>query len=152
MSRSLSTTLYLRPGSISIYGNFYLCCLYHFRLFFGLWIVQIWSINYAWRFGSVKIHNHCLYWRAFVLTWAEILFSTVCYFYSYYWWSVNYTSRVIKFHNFFLTCSETEAKGIFEDFFYCHLWIVPNFPVLFLAFFHLVCKLFNSLFKSLFVS
>ena len=111
MSRSLSTTLYLRPGSISIYGNFYLCCSYHFRLFFGLWIVQIWSINYAWRFGSVKIHNHCLYWCAFVLTWAEILFSTVCYFYSYYWWSVNYTSRVIKFHNFFSDMLRNWGQG-----------------------------------------
>ena len=62
MSRSISTNLYLRPGSIAIYGKFYLWCLYYFRFFSGLSNIQIWSINYALRSGSAKIHKHCLYW------------------------------------------------------------------------------------------
>ena len=56
------------------------------------------------------------------LIYIQRLFSPVCYFLSYYCWSVNYMSRVSKFHSFFLTCSETEA--IFEGFQYCHLWKV----------------------------
>ena len=43
----------------------------------------------------------------------ERLFSTVCYFLSHFCWSVNYLSPVSKFHIFFLTCSETEARCIF---------------------------------------
>ena len=124
MSRSLSTNLYLRPGSIAIYGKFYLCCLYHLRLFSSLWIVQIWSINYALRFGSVKINKNCLYWSVFstninrkIIFNCLLLFKPFC-------WSVNYMSWVIKFHNFFLTCSETEARCIFEGFQHCHLWKV----------------------------
>ena len=38
MSRSLSTNLYLRPGSIAIYGKFYLCPFVPFQTFF-------WSMN-----------------------------------------------------------------------------------------------------------
>ena len=36
-----------------------------FSNFFGLQIVQIWSINYALHFGSAKIHKHCLYSNVF---------------------------------------------------------------------------------------
>ena len=54
----------------------------------------------------------------------ERLFSTVCYFLSHFCWSVNYMSQVSKFHNFFLACSGTEARCIFEGFEYCHLWKV----------------------------
>ena len=39
--------------------------MYLFRLFSGLWIVQIWSINYALHLGNVKICKHCLYWCVF---------------------------------------------------------------------------------------
>ena len=38
MSSTVSINLHLRPCTISIYGNFYLYCLYHLRLFF-------WSVN-----------------------------------------------------------------------------------------------------------
>ena len=62
MSRSSSANLFLSPGSSAIHGKFYLCCLYHSNHFCGLQFVQIWSINYVLRFGSVKIHKHCLYW------------------------------------------------------------------------------------------
>ena len=31
----------------------------------GLQMEQIWSINYALHFGSVKVHKNCLYWSAF---------------------------------------------------------------------------------------
>ena len=63
MSRNLS--IYLRPFCIAIYGKFCLYCLYLFRLFCGLYIVQIWSINYALHFGSVRRHKHCLYCNIF---------------------------------------------------------------------------------------
>ena len=65
ISRSLSIYLRLRPCSIVVYGKFYLYCLYYFRLFSGLLIVQICSINYALHLESVKIHKNCLYWSVF---------------------------------------------------------------------------------------
>ena len=80
MSRSLSINLYLRPSSIAIYGKFYLCCLYTFRLFSGLRIVQILSINYPLRFVSVKIQKICLYWSVFSTDKIERLFSIVLIF------------------------------------------------------------------------
>ena len=54
----------------------------------------------------------------------ERLFSTAGYFLSHFCRLVKYVSQVSKFHNFYLTCSETEAKCIFEGFLYCHLWKV----------------------------
>ena len=57
MSRSLSINIYLRPFSIAIYGKFDWYCLYLSRPFSGLQIVQIWSVNYALQFPSVKITN-----------------------------------------------------------------------------------------------
>ena len=71
---------------------------------------------------------------------------------SYFCWILltfllNYRSRVSIFHNFFLTCSETEAICIFESFEYCHLWKVQlQLSSAFLAFFHLACKLLKLLF------
>ena len=66
---------------------------------------------------------------------------TISDFLSHSTWSVNYMSRVSKFHNFFLTCSETEARCIFEGFYYCHLWKVQfqlsrTFFSFFSSFFH----------------
>ena len=78
--------LYLRPCSIAIYGMFYLYFLRLFRPFSGL---QIWSINYALHFGSVKIHKIVYIGVYLVLTYIEKVFSTVCYFLSYFYWSVN---------------------------------------------------------------
>ena len=101
--------------------------------------MKMWSTNYSWHFGSVKIHKNCLYWKVFstnIYTYIVKNFSTVFCFFSYICWSVNYMSWVSKFHKFFLTCSETEARFIFEGFKYCPLWKV-NFQLsgTFLAFF-----------------
>ena len=83
----------------------------------------------------------------------ERLSSTVFYFLSYFGWSVNYMSQVSKFHKFSLTCSETEARCIFEGFQYYHLWTVQfHFSSIFFSFFHLVCKLLRSLFQFLLIS
>ena len=65
MPSNVSIRLYLRPCGIAIYAKFYLHCLNHLRLFSGLKIVKILSINYVIHFGSVKIHKHCLYWSLF---------------------------------------------------------------------------------------
>ena len=54
--------------------------------------------------------------RYLVLTYKERFISTVCCFFSYICWSVNCMSWVRKFNNFFLTCTETEARFIFEGF------------------------------------
>ena len=76
----------------------------------------------------------------------ERLFSTVCYFLSHSCWSVNYVSRVNKFHNVFLTCSETEARVYLRDFStVINGKLNSNFPALSLAFIHLVCKLLKSI-------
>ena len=139
MSKSLSINLYLRPCSTAIYGKFYLCCLYHCRLFSGLEIGEIWSINYALHFGCVKIHKHCLYW---------IVFST----------DIN---RYIIFNSFLLFSLLLLVSKLYESvnstIFFWHaqklmqsVYLRPlsifiygkfnlNFPALFLAFFHQVC-------------
>ena len=70
-------------------------------------------------FGSVKIHK-CVFSTDIMAR----IFSTVSYFLSHFYWSVNYMSQVSKFHNFFLTCSKTEARCTFERFQYCLLWKV----------------------------
>ena len=114
MSRSLSINFYLRPCSIAIYGKFCLYCLYHFGLISGLLIV--WFINYALSLKVSRYTNVVYIGVYLVLTLIERLFLTVSHFLSYFCWSVNYMSQVIKFHNFFLTCSETEARSAFEGF------------------------------------
>ena len=65
MSGSLRINLYLRPCSIAIHEKFCLYSLHLFRLFSDLYIVQIWSINYALHFRSVKTRKRCLYWSEF---------------------------------------------------------------------------------------
>ena len=86
--------------------------------------MKIWSVNYVLLFGSVKIHKHCLYWNVFSTDInGKIIFNCLLLFKPLFW-SVNYVSWVSKFHNFFLTCSETEARCIFEGFYHCHLWKV----------------------------
>ena len=124
MSRSLTINLYLRPCSLAIYGNFYLYCLYIFRLFSSLQIVQIWSkiMHYIL---EVSKYTNIIYIRVYlVLPYIERLFSSVCYFLSYFCWLVKCMSRVNKFHNFFLSYLEAGARSIFEGFSYCHLWKV----------------------------
>ena len=92
-------------------------------LIFFFWsiIMEIWSIYYSLYFGSFKIHKHCLFGRYLVLTYIVRFSSTVFCFFSYIFWSVNCMSWVSKFHNFFLTCSETEARFIVESIKYCPL-------------------------------
>ena len=70
-----------------------------------------------------------------VLTYIEKLFSTACYFLIHFYLSVNCMNRVIKFHKFCLTCSEIEARFIFKDFQYCHLWNIQFFSVHFFSLF-----------------
>ena len=71
-----------------------------------------------------------------ILTCTERLFSTACYFLSYVCWSVNCMSRVIKLHNCFLTCWETETRFI--------LSFMETSNRTF-SFFHVVCKLLKSI-------
>ena len=92
------------------------------------------------RYTNIVYIGNCL-----VLTYIEIFFSTVCCFCSYICWSVNCMSWASKFYNFFLNCSEIEARFTFEVFKYCPLW---NLRYLF-SFFHLVGKLFKGLFQPL---
>ena len=54
----------------------------------------------------------------------ERSFLTICSFLNHFCWSVNYMSRVSKFNNFFVICSEIKARRIIEGFQYCFLWKV----------------------------
>ena len=99
--------------------------------------MHIWSINYSWHFGSGKIHRHRLYWMVFSNNiYRKKNYPMVCFLFSHICWSVHCMSWVSKFYNFFRTCSETEARFIFERFKYCPLWKV-NFQLsgIFLALF-----------------
>ena len=74
--------------------------------------------------------------RYLVLTYIERFISTVCYFFSYICWSVNCMSWVSKFNNFFLTCTETEARFIFEGFnIVLYGKFISDSQILFLIFF-----------------
>ena len=76
-------------------------------------------------------------------------FSTVCCFFSFTFWSVNCISWVSKFNNFFLTCTENEARIIFEGFnFALYGKVISNSPILF-PIFYVVCKFFKGVFKPL---
>ena len=96
------------------------------------------SIYYSLHYEIAEIHKHCLYWKVFSTS-----------FFNYICWSVNCISWVSKFNNFFLSCPETEARFIFEDF---NIGLYGKFisssPILFLLF-YLVCKLFKWLFQPL---
>ena len=83
------------------------------------WIFLVWSVNYTnlvyklLHFENVKkIHKHCL----LALTNIERFISTICCFFGYICWSVNCTSWVSKFKNFFQTCTESVVRFIFEGF------------------------------------
>ena len=58
------------------------------------------------------------------LIWIERLFSTVWYFLSYFCWSVKYMSRPSKFPQIFYNMQKTEAKFLFEGFYYWNFWKV----------------------------
>ena len=98
--------------------------------------------------------THVVYIRTYLVpAYIERLFSIVCCFFRYIFWSANYISWISKFHNFFLTCSETEARFTFGV-----LQVLPFMEKLFqtfqyrFSFLHLVCKLFKGDFQPLFWS
>ena len=96
--------LHLQP--LASYFNFFLVC--------KLCRSDLYIIHYILK---VSRHTDIVYiGRYLVLTFIERFFSTVCCFFSYICWSVNCMSWASRFHNFFLTCAETEARFIFEDF------------------------------------
>ena len=66
------------------------------------------SIHPVKKFPSVKVWIPSPYIERFI--------STVSCFFSYVCWSVNCMSWVNKWNNFFLTCTETEARFMFEGF------------------------------------
>ena len=86
------------------------------------WIFVVWSINYAnlvhnYYILKMSRYTNIVYiGRYLVLTYIERFATTVCCFFSYICWSVNCMSWVSKFNNFFLTCTETEARFIFQGF------------------------------------
>ena len=61
--------------------------------------------------------------RYLVLIYRKTFFNSLLLF-SYVCWSVNCMSWISKFNNFFLKCTETEARFIFEGFKHCPLWKV----------------------------
>ena len=108
--------------------------------------MQIWSINYWLHLSRYK--KIVYIGRYSILTYIEIFFLIVCCFFSYICRSVNCMSWVSKFNYFFLTCTEIEARFIFEGFMYCPLWKVHfQCSDTFFHFFCQVCKLFKGLFQ-----
>ena len=118
-----------------------------FLLVCKLFISGLYIVYYILK---VPIYTNIVYiGRYIILKYIEIFFSTICCFFSYNCWSVKCMSWVNKFNNFFLTCTETEARFIFEDFnIVLYGKFVSNSPIRFLLF-YLVCKLFRELFQPL---
>ena len=77
--------------------------------------MQIWSIKYCILKMSRYANIVYIGWYL-ALAYIERFISAICSFFSYICWSVNCMSLVSKFNNFFLTCTETVARFIFEDF------------------------------------
>ena len=98
------------------------------------WIFLIWSINYY--ILKISRYTNIVYiGRYLALTYIERFISTICCFFSYICWSVNWMSWISKFKNFFLACTETEARFIFEDFNIVLCWkFISDSPMLFLFF------------------
>ena len=108
--------------------------------------MQIWSINY-YILKMSRYTNIVYIGRYLVLTYIERFISTACCFFSYICWSAKCMSWVSKFNNFFLTCTETEARFIFEGFnIVLYGKFISDSSILFS---NLVCKLFKGLFQSL---
>ena len=76
------------------------------------------------RYTNIVYIGVCL-----VLTYIDRLVSTVCYFLSYFCWSVNCMSQVSKFHKVFPTGSETLYLRTFSIVIYGKFIFI--FPVLF---------------------
>ena len=116
-----------------------------------IFFLLVCKLRKSLHFGSVKIHQHCLYWKVFCANTYRKKFSNSLLLFSYISWSVNCKSWDSKSHHIFLTCLETKVRFIFEDFKYFPLRKVQlQLSSTFLAFFHLVCKFFKRLFWLLF--
>ena len=107
--------------------------------------MQIWSINY-YILKMSRYTNIVYIGRYLALTYIERFISTICCFFSCICWSVSCMSRVSKFRNF-LTCTETEARFIFDGFNIVLYGKLISDSLL--IFFYLVCKLCKGLFISL---
>ena len=83
--------------------------------------MQIWSIS-CYILEVSRCTNIVYIGRYLIVTYIETFFSTVCCFFSYIGWSVNCLNWVGKFHNFFLTYSQTEAKHDMINLFYYEYW------------------------------
>ena len=80
----------------------------------GQQIIEIWSINYALHFGSIKVHKHCLYWT---------VFST----------DVYRKSKLYKLYKsgvYIITCFEHRQCFIWEFFVSSCLAIVPDLEMI----------------------
>ena len=82
------------------------------------------------------LYKHCLYWKIFSTDiYRKIEAATVCCFFSNICWSVNCMTWVSKFNNFFLICTETEVRFIFEGFnIVLYEKFISDSPILFLLF------------------
>ena len=85
-----------------------------FLLVFKLWKSGLYFFHYILKMS--RYTNIVYIGRYLALTYIERFISTICCFFSYICWSVNCMSWVSKFKKFFLTCTESEARFIFEDF------------------------------------
>ena len=86
-----------------------ICIVCTISNFSGLKIVKILSVNYVLHFESVKIYKHCLCWNVFSTDiYGKIVFNYLLLFKPFL--------LVSKLWELSLTCSETEARCIFEGF------------------------------------
>ena len=107
-----------------------------------IFFLLVCKLRKSLHFGSVKIHQHCLYWKVFCANIYRKNFSNSLLLFSYISWSVNCKSWDSKSY---------KVRFIFEDFKYFPLRKVQlQLSSTFLAFFHLVCKFFKRLFWLLF--
>ena len=109
--------------------------------------MKIWSINLVY-YILTRYTNIVYIGRYLAPAYIERFISTICCFFGYICRSVNCMSRVSQFNNSFLTCTETEARFIFQGLdivFYGKF--IPDSPILF-CFFYLVCKMCKELFQS----
>ena len=114
-----------------------------------LYIMQIWSINIHYIFKMSRYTNIFYIGMYLVPIYIKRFVLRVCCIFSFICGSVNCMSWVSKLNKFFLRCTETEARFMFEDF---NIVLYGKFisysPILF-KLFYLVCKLFKGLFQPL---
>ena len=94
--------------------------LYLLLMFFPL----VWKLCKSLHFRSVKIHKHCLYWKAFCTNIYRKAFFNSLLFFQLYFLASKLQELSQEIPPFFLGCLETNARFIFESFKYCPLWKV----------------------------